>query len=83
MKTIQHLLALADAYKVAAQIEQDSTVSHRVFGDTKKLAALRAGADITTRRFNAAFVWFSTNWPEGAERPNFLPPPTAPEQPAH
>ncbi|MGR3464260.1 hypothetical protein [Limimaricola sp.] len=82
MKTIQHLLVLADAYKIAAQVEQDSTVSHRVFGDTKKLAALREGADITTRRFNAAFQWFSENWPEGAERPEVLPSPELPKRPA-
>lgn len=75
MLNIHYLLQLADAYKIAAQIENDSTVSHRVFGDTKKLSALRGGADITVGRFNAAVVWFRENWPEGKERPAEIAPP--------
>lgn len=68
MIELAHLLAVADAYKAATSLE-DVTVSHRVFGDSKKLAALRADADITLGRFNAALHWFSANWPEGAEWP--------------
>lgn len=60
---INDLIARADEYKMAAGIVDDSTVSYRVFGDTKKLAAMRRGADITTRRFNAAMRWFDQNWP--------------------
>ncbi|MDK8871513.1 hypothetical protein [Paracoccus sp. SSJ] len=60
---IDDLIARADAYKAAAGIVDDSTVSYRVFGDTKKLGALRRGADITTRRFLAALRWFDQNWP--------------------
>lgn len=67
MQTIEHLLRLADAYKQAAGVAEDITVSYRVFGDTKKLAALRAGGDITTRRFNAAIAWFGENWPNVAD----------------
>ncbi|MBL3571805.1 hypothetical protein BV509_20575 [Rhodovulum sulfidophilum] len=66
MQTIEHLLRLADAYKQAASIAEDTTVSYRVFGDTKKLAALRAGGDITTRRYRAAIAWFEDNWPNGS-----------------
>lgn len=74
MLDIQSLIKVADAYKVAAKIENDSTVSHRVFGDSKKLSAMRAGADITVGRFTAAILWFSSNWPEGAERPPEIGP---------
>lgn len=63
MFAIDTLIARADAYKKAAGIADDSTVSYRVFGDTKKLAALRKGADLTTRRFNSAMKWFEQNWP--------------------
>jgi len=63
MIDVSELLRRADAYKVAAGVSEDSTVSHRVFGDTKKLAALRHGADITVRRFNGAMQWFDSNWP--------------------
>lgn len=68
MTEIEHLLSVADAYKAALLIE-DTTVSARVFDDSKKLAALREGADITLGRFNKALVWFSANWPDGAEWP--------------
>lgn len=58
------LILRLDAYKAAAQIVEDTTVSHRVFGDTKKLGALRHGGDITVRRFNAAMTWLDQNWPK-------------------
>lgn len=60
---IDDLIARADGYKAATGIVDDSTVSYRVFGDTKKLGAMRRGADITTRRFKAAMQWFDQNWP--------------------
>ncbi|WP_280322187.1 hypothetical protein [Sulfitobacter faviae] len=72
MNTIETLLAVADAYKRASGVEFDRTVSHRVFGDSKKLSALRAGSDITIKRYNAALVWFAQNWPEGIEKPPAL-----------
>lgn len=69
---IADLIARADGYKAAAGIADDSTVSYRVFGDTKKLGAMRRGADITTRRFKAAMQWFDQNWP--ASPPSNDPP---------
>ena len=72
MNTIESLLAVADAYKRVSGVEFDRTVSHRVFGDSKKLSALRAGSDITIKRYNAALVWFAENWPEGSEKPPAL-----------
>ncbi len=70
MLNIAYLIRLADAYKVALGVTEDTTVSYRVFGDTKKLAAIRAGADLTTRRYNAAVRWFHDNWPEGHSFPS-------------
>jgi hypothetical protein len=72
MANIQHLIEIADAYKVAAEVERDQTVSYRVFGDSAKLTALRAGADITVKRFNAAMEWFGQNWPDGKALPKGL-----------
>ena len=63
------LIARLDAYKAASGIVEDTTVSHRVFSDTKKLSALRNGGDITVRRFNAAMAWLDLNWPTPAESP--------------
>ena len=68
----EHLLGIADAYKIASGTALDVTVSNRVFGDGKKLAALRGEADITLGRFNMAMRWFATNWPEGSARPAVL-----------
>lgn len=68
MMQIAHLLELADEYQRVTAVG-DTTLSFRVFGDSKKLAALRANADITTQRFNAAVTWFSANWPEDAAWP--------------
>lgn len=62
------LLELSDRFMAVTGLPE-TTVSHRVFGDTKKLSALRNGADLTTRRFNGALAWFQSNWPEGAVFP--------------
>lgn len=72
MFTIQTLIDVADAYKVAAGTPRDSTVSSRVFADSKKLTALRGTADITTGRYNAALRWFADNWPADAPMPEPL-----------
>ncbi len=68
MIDLSDLLAAADAYTRATSIKE-VTLSHRLFGDSKKLPALRAGADITVGRFNAALLWLSANWPADAEWP--------------
>lgn len=68
MFEITHLLTLADCYARATSLE-DVTLSHRLFGDSKKLGALRGGADITVTRFNSALLWFATNWPSNADWP--------------
>lgn len=70
MIQIAHLLRIADAYKAAAGVDSDSTVSSRVFNDGKRLGILREGrGDITVGRFNAALDWFVAHWPEGAAMP--------------
>ncbi|OOY32264.1 hypothetical protein BMI88_11025 [Thioclava sp. F36-6] len=71
MQTIEYLIQLADDYKRCAGVVEDTTVSYRVFRDSKKLTAIRSGADITLRRFNAAVIWFQENWPQGCEMPAF------------
>lgn len=80
MFEIAHLIVIAEAYAHRASVEE-KTVSSRVFGDSKKLAALRGGADITVGRFNSAMRWFSANWPAEAEWPAGVPRPgvTVPE----
>lgn len=76
------LVAIADAYRAASGVPQESTVSYRVFGDTKKLTQLRGAADITVARYSAAMDWFVANWPEGHSLPRELAPWAVPAIPA-
>lgn len=69
-----HLIALADVYQ-AAKPMPDTTLSHRVFKDSKKLAAMRAGGDITTGRYEEALRYFADNWPDGVDWPTDVPHP--------
>ena len=66
------LLAVIDAYKAAADVTSDTTASHRIFGDTKKVKALRDGGDLTLGRAALAMGWLHDNWPEGREMPAAL-----------
>lgn len=76
MNDLAHILLLSDRFLEATGIKE-VTLSHRIFGDSKKLTALREGADITVSRFNACLEWFSANWPDNAEWPSdvFRPQP--------
>ena len=62
MDDLDALLFLADAYQRAEKLKT-SSLSWRVFGDSKKLEALRSGRDISYRRLRHALRWFSVNWP--------------------
>ena len=64
MTDIDDLLKIIDAYQLATGLT-DSSVSTHVFNDGKKITRLRGGKDINVSRFNAAFNWFSQNWPDG------------------
>lgn len=80
MIRVTDLLDVADAFRLATGLDKESTLSHRLFGDTKVLRRLRAGGEITVGRFNAAMQWFVQHWPAGADRPSVLavypaPPP--------
>jgi hypothetical protein len=68
MSAIRQLLALADEYRRVVDVD-DTTVSWRLFGDSKKLKAIRDGADIQVTRWEKAVQWLSDNWPEGAVWP--------------
>lgn len=79
---LNHLLALADAYQLAEEVP-DTTLSWRVFNDSKKLAALRGGSDLHTKRCEAAIQWFSDHWPDKAVWPEEIDrPDSATPEPA-
>jgi hypothetical protein len=69
MSGIDQLLVVANAYANAERISL-STVSSRVFDDSKKLPALARGiADIQVKRLESAMQWFADHWPQGARWP--------------
>lgn len=72
--SIPALISVSVAFREAIGLAQETTLSHRVFGDTKTLAQLRAGSDITLGRYNRAMLWFATHWPDGIEAPAALAP---------
>lgn len=74
MSGIDHLLNVASAYANAEGVEF-STVSWRVFGDSKKLDAIRNGKDIQVRRFERAMAWFDEHWPTNVAWPSSAPRP--------
>lgn len=76
MSAIDHLVQVAAEYGRAAQLD-DTTVSWRLFGDSKKLKAIKGeGADIQVRRLEKAMQYLSSNWPEGATWPAEIQRPT-------
>jgi len=71
MLTKDDLLEIADLFRSLTGLEE-VTLSYRIFGDTKKLRALRGDAGITLDRFNAAMTWFAANWPADLVLPERL-----------
>lgn len=74
MITKHHLLDLCDRYRAAAGIEQEKTLSHRIFRDSGRLGRLRGEADITLGSYNAAMRYLALHWPDDAQRPEALLP---------
>jgi hypothetical protein len=69
MVTAHDLLSLARLYADAENVPL-TTVSSRVFDDSKKLSSLQEGADLTLRRCGSALQWFSDHWPIGLAWPS-------------
>lgn len=69
MQGIDQLLRLIDIYRAAREVS-DARVSTLVFNDGSRIAELRSGRDIGTRRLERAVLWFAENWPAGIEWPD-------------
>lgn len=76
MDAINDLIRTGRLYAAHVAIE-NTTLSWRLFNDSKKFDALIAGSDIQVRRHEAAMTWLSANWPsdlawpEDVRRPAF------------
>ncbi|UYW34284.1 hypothetical protein [Methylorubrum extorquens] len=62
MSAITRFIAVTTAFREISGLET-TTLSWRLFGDSKKLGALEAGADIQVTRYERALQWLSDNWP--------------------
>jgi len=82
MVTASDILRLAQIFAAATGIKV-TTISSRVFDDSKKLSAIESGADLTLTRAITAMQWFSDNWPDGEAWPDDMvrPAPSAPSSP--
>lgn len=65
---IRRLLAVIDAFLEAEPLKE-TTLSFRIFNDSKTISLLRNGADITTGRMQSAIEWMSDRWPSDARWP--------------
>ena len=74
MFTIETLLSACDAFRLAAGIERESTLSSRIFDDGKRLGRLREGREITIGGFNAAMTYLAAHWPADHPVPEALQP---------
>jgi hypothetical protein len=74
MLTVDHLLLLVEPFCKARKISE-SRLSSLIFNDGKRIALLRTGRDITSRRLVEIFQWFSDRWPDGAQWPDDVPRP--------
>jgi len=69
MTCIESLLLVARVYAAATGMKLHS-VSWKVFQDSSKLDAVVKGADLVTRRYEAAMAWFALNWPDHVAWPD-------------
>lgn len=65
------VLRLADEYLRATGL-RETALSSRIFGESKKLALLRGGSDLTVTRYRQVIQWFADNWPPEANWPTSL-----------
>lgn len=62
MSAIARFIAVTTAFREITGLKT-TALSWRLFGDSKKLGALEAGADIQVTRYERALQWLSDNWP--------------------
>lgn len=66
-----HILLLADEWLRATGLAE-TTLSNRIFGESKKISLIRGGGGLTVERYRHSVLWFSSTWPEGAEWPDAI-----------
>ena len=75
MIDLSELFPLFDEFCRLSGISE-STLSSRLYGESKKIALLRAGGGLTVDRFNYTVRYLDGLWPEGAVWKSKLPRPS-------
>lgn len=68
--TLLEQLKMVSATYGSARNLKPSSVSRLAFGDGQRLPLINSGdADVTTKRYERALLWFSEHWPADAAWP--------------
>ena len=81
MNLKNRILTLAERYCAAKDVSE-ARVATLIFNQGGTIKRLRAGGDLTTRKFEFAIQWFSDHWPDGEPWPVDIPRPASPAQDA-
>jgi hypothetical protein len=74
MIDLADLFALFEEYCRVLDIPE-TTLSNRLYDESKKIALLRRGDGLTVKRFNHTVKYLHENWPQGAEWVGKIPRP--------
>ncbi|CAH1670592.1 hypothetical protein CHELA20_51598 [Hyphomicrobiales bacterium] len=76
MMTVEHVLRLVDNFRAARPIS-DARLSVILFNDGKRIARLRDGHDVGSRKIGGLIAHLAEIWPPGAAWPEDIPWPAS------
>lgn len=71
MTPTEQLLALSKSYCALRGISE-RTASGRIFKDSRTILRVKDGGSLTLKNFEKAVLWFSENWPDNSDWPDFI-----------
>lgn len=71
MTPTEQLLALSQSYCALRGISE-RTASGRIFKDSRTILRVKEGGSLTLKNFEKAVLWFSENWPDNSDWPDFI-----------
>lgn len=74
----KHLLLLSAKYGACMGL-QETTLGRQCAADARFFSRIRDGKTFTIKKFDDVVLWFSDNWPNEIEWPDFVKRPSAAE----
>ena len=65
---VSHLLTLSERFRSARELGE-TTLGRLCAADGRFFSRIREGKTFTAKKYDEVVVWFSINWPDGAEWP--------------